>query len=302
MVGTSGAAYAMAGFQYSLDYAKNRPQGRLPSCKDPLSPMVNIVEHADVKRMLLAQKSYAEGAMALVLLGSQLSDDEKTAPTPEAREQAHTLLDLLTPVMKTWPSEYGPKANDHAIQILGGHGYIDEHPVELFYRDNRLNPIHEGTTCIQSLDLLARKVPMNKSKGYYALLGEFERTLAQAEGIEAVAQLHTQLAQSIDTLNKTTNSLLTSMATEDIDLVLANSVLYLSLFGHVVIAWLWLKQATVAAKALTEQCHETEQAFYRGKLQAAQYFYRYELPQIKQWSETLIVLDDTTLTMSPDWF
>ncbi|MFT6918546.1 MAG: alkylation response protein AidB-like acyl-CoA dehydrogenase, partial [Cognaticolwellia sp.] len=150
MVGTSAATLAVAGYQYSLDYAKNRPQGRLPSCKDPLSPMVNIIEHADVRRMLLAQKAYAEGALALVLYGSQLSDDEKTAPTSEARQDAQVLLDFLTPIIKTWPSEYGTKANDLAIQVLGGHGYINEHPVELFYRDNRLNAFHEGTTGIQS--------------------------------------------------------------------------------------------------------------------------------------------------------
>uniref|UniRef100_UPI003561C55E acyl-CoA dehydrogenase family protein n=1 Tax=Shewanella sp. TaxID=50422 RepID=UPI003561C55E len=127
MVGTSGAVLAVAGYQYSVDYAKNRPQGRLPSCKDPQSPMVNIIEHADVKRMLLAQKAYAEGAMALVLYGTQLSDDEHTAATEEQRQYAHTLLDFLTPIIKTWPSEYGPKANSLAIQVMGGHGYINEH-------------------------------------------------------------------------------------------------------------------------------------------------------------------------------
>ena len=119
MVGTSGAVLAVAGYQYSVDYAKNRPQGRLPSCKDPMSPMVNIIEHADVKRMLLAQKAYAEGALALVFYGTQLSDDSQTAETQELRQHAHILLDFLTPIIKTWPSEYGPKANSLAIQVLG---------------------------------------------------------------------------------------------------------------------------------------------------------------------------------------
>jgi butyryl-CoA dehydrogenase len=158
MVGSGAAITALCGYQYSLDYARERPQGRLPSSKDPLSPPVNIIEHADVRRMLLAQKAYSEGAYALCLLGTKLADDLHTAPSEEEREQANLLLDFLTPIIKTWPSEYGPEANSLAIQVLGGHGYINEHPVELMYRDNRLNPIHEGTTGIQSLDLLARKV------------------------------------------------------------------------------------------------------------------------------------------------
>ena len=303
MVGTSGAVIGMAGFQYSLDYAKNRPQGRLPSCKDPLSPMVNIIEHADIRRMLLAQKAYAEGAMALVLLGSQLVDDEKTAPSKEQRQSAHTLLDFLTPIIKTWPSEYGPKANDFAIQILGGHGYINEHPVEMFYRDNRLNPIHEGTTCIQSLDLLARKVPMNKMAGYKALMAEITQTITQASTQSALSEYCQQLSDALNTLNQTTDTLLTAMATKDIDHVLANSVQYLSMTGHIVIAWLWLKQAIIANQALADDSlHESEQHFYQGKLRAAQYFYRYELPQIRLWSELLTTLDDTCYQMAPEWF
>lgn len=302
LVGTGAAVIANAGYQYSLDYAKNRPQGRLPSSKDPFSPMVNIIEHADVRRMLLAQKAYSEGALALVLYGAQLSDDEKTAPTQEQREHAHLLLDFLTPIIKTWPSEYGPKANDLAIQVLGGHGYINEHPVEMFYRDNRLNPIHEGTTGIQSLDLLGRKVVMNQQAGYKAVLAEIEQTIEQAIGVPSLSEYADHLGSALVTLNQTTTHLLRSMATQNIDLVLANSVQYLSMFGHVVIGWLWLKQATLASKALDGDLHDDEKAFYRGKIQTMQYFYRYELPEINLWANTLKALDDTTYEMKAEWF
>lgn len=308
MVGTGAAAIGLAGYNYSLDYAKNRPQGRLPSCKDPLSPMVNIIEHADVRRMLLAQKAYVEGSLALVLYGSQLSDDEQTATTEEQRKNAHVLLDFLTPIIKTWPSEYGTKANDLAIQVLGGHGYINEHPVEMFYRDNRLNPIHEGTTGIQSLDLLARKVPMNKMQGYVATLAEIKKTIKLAQSDDRLS-LHAQsLSNALKTLSDTTNVLLTAMgeanAKQDgsIDLVLANSVKYLEVFGHVVIAWLWLKQGIVASNAIKAECHETDQAFYQGKLQALTYFYHYELPNIDAWSKVLCDLDSTTYDMQENWF
>ena len=302
MVGTSGALLGVAGFQYSLDYAKNRPQGRLPSCKDPLSPMVNIIEHADVRRMLLAQKTYSEGALALVLYGTQLSDDEKTAPTPEAQQHAHLLLDFLTPIIKTWPSEFGTKANDLAIQVLGGHGYINEHPVELFYRDNRLNALHEGTTGIQSLDLLTRKVPMNKMAGYLATIAEINTTIEQASAYANLQEYSAKLHEAVAKLQQTTDAVLTAMATKNIDLALANSVKYLELFGHVIIAWLWLKQGIVATKALEKQPHQDDESFYHGKLQALKYFYHIELPQIYSWATLLINNDSSSFDMKTDWF
>jgi alkylation response protein AidB-like acyl-CoA dehydrogenase len=302
LVGTGAAVTALTGFQYSLDYAKSRPQGRLPSCKDPLSPLVNIIEHADVRRMLLAQKAYAEGAYALVLYGTQLSDDERTAETPEARQQAHLLLDFLTPIIKSWPSEYGPKANDLAIQVLAGHGYINEHPVEMFYRDNRLNPIHEGTTGIQSLDLLARKVPMNNLAGYIATLAVMETTIAEAQAWPRAAVHAQALQDAVKVLKDTTRTLLGAMQSSPIDLVLANSVTYLELFGHVTIAWLWLRQGMVAEQALEKDPHPDDVAFYQGKMQALQYFYHYELPKVAQWSALLVSLDNTTHDMQPEWF
>ena len=302
LVGTGAAVTALTGFQYSLDYAKSRPQGRLPSCKDPLSPLVNIIEHADVRRMLLAQKAYAEGAYALVLYGTQLSDDERTAETPEARQQAHLLLDFLTPIIKSWPSEYGPKANDLAIQVLAGHGYINEHPVEMFYRDNRLNPIHEGTTGIQSLDLLARKVPMNNLAGYIATLAVMETTIAEAQAWPRAAVHAQALQDAVKVLKDTTRTLLGAMQSSPIDLVLANSVTYLELFGHVTIARLWLKQGMVAEQALEKDPHPDDVAFYQGKMQALQYFYHYELPKVAQWSALLVSLDNTTHDMQPEWF
>lgn len=296
MVGTGAAATALTGYQYSLHYARERPQGRLPSSKDPNSPPVSIIEHPDVRRMLLAQKAYSEGAFALCLLGAQLADDEKTAPTEEERTAAHQLLDFLTPMIKTWPSEYGPEANDLAIQVLGGHGYINEHPVEMFYRDNRLNPIHEGTTGIQSLDLLARKVPMNNLAGYKACLAEIQKTIAEAEDGELAAEA-AQLTAALATLQRTTESLLGAMMEKPIDLALANSVKYLDMFGHVVIAWLWLKQGLVAQSKL-----DADPGFYQGKLQAMRYFFRYELPLIEAWSKVLVDLDSTCFDMKDEWF
>lgn len=302
MVGTSAALNGLTGYQYSLDYAKERPQGRLLSNKDPLSPPVNIIQHADVRRMLLTQKAYSEGAYALCLLGSQLDDDYRTAPTKEEREAAHTLLDFLTPIIKTWPSEYGPKANYLAIQVLGGHGYINEHPVEQLYRDNRLNPIHEGTTGVQSLDLLGRKVPMNNFAGYTACLSEMAKTIEIAKQSDTLSGYAEQLADAIVTLKKTTETVLGATQSMDLDAAFSNSVKYLDLFGHVVIAWLWLKQGIVADKALAKQPHESDEHFYRGKLHALQYFFRAELPEINHWAKLISDLDTTNFDMQEEWF
>jgi hypothetical protein len=302
MVGSAASIIALCGYQYSLDYAKERPQGRLPSTKDPLSPPVNIIEHADVRRMLLAQKAYAEGAYALCLLGTKLADDLHTAPSEKERKEAHQLLDFLTPIIKSWPSEYGPKANYLAIQVLGGSGYVNEHPVEMMYRDNRLNPIHEGTTGIQSLDLLARKVPQNDLAGYTACLEAIQDTVAVARNRPELSDFADELDAAIGTVKEVTEFLLGSMLEKDIDLVLANSVKYLDLFGNVVIAWIWLKQGVVAAAGLEASSHTADKNFYSGKLQAMRYFYRYELPEIDAWAKLLLALDDTTLAMQADWF
>jgi len=300
MVGTSGATLAMCGYQYSLEYARERPQGRKPSSKDPLSEPVMLIEHADIRRMLLAQKAYAEGSWSLCLFASQLVDDWKTHPEESGRQAAFELLDFLTPIVKTWPSEYGPKANDLAIQVLGGAGYTNDHPVELMYRDNRLNPIHEGTTGIQSLDLLGRKVPQNGMSGYQRCLEGISADLQKAEGIPALVAMCGALDLAVTDLQRTTTTLLSAMTGQDIDLVMANSVRYLELFGHVVVGWMWLRQGMTAAKALEKA--SDDDAFYKGKVQAMNYFARWELPQTAVWADLLCGLDDTPYAMQTDWF
>ncbi|MBQ78018.1 MAG: acyl-CoA dehydrogenase [Cellvibrionales bacterium] len=302
IVGFSGAINALAGYQYALDYAKQRPQGRLPSCKDPLTPPVNIIQHADVKRMLLAQKAYSEGGFALCMFGSQLADDIKTAPSEERRRYASLLLDTLIPVIKSWPSEYGCKANSMAIQVLGGAGYVNEHPVEMFYRDNRLNPIHEGTTGIQSVDLLGRKVMMHQGAGLDAVISEFQSTIALAIENERLAPYAGQLGRAVDSLLATTASIQNGMISEGVDLALANSARYLDMFGNITIAWIWLKLGLVADGGLLAAEHQHDKDFYQGKLQAMQYFYRFDLPEIYPWAELLGRLDATTSEMQPEWF
>src|SRR4051794_16627691 len=179
-VGSGATALGYTGYLKSLEYARNRPQGRPIAGKDPSVGQVPIVEHADVKRMLLAQKSYVEGALALNLYCGRLVDEQKTGDTAEDRDRAHLLLDVLTPIAKSWPSQWCLEANSLAIQIHGGYGYTREYDVEQHYRDNRLNPIHEGTHGIQGLDLLGRKVVMNGGAGLQRLLARIADTVRAA--------------------------------------------------------------------------------------------------------------------------
>ena len=301
MVGTGAALTALTGFQYSLDYAKDRPQGRLLSEKDPLSAPVNIIEHPDVRRMLLTQKAYAEGAYALCLYGHALAEDESTGPTQEQRDKAKTILDFLTPIIKSWPSEWGPKANDLAIQVLGGYGYVNEHPVEMFYRDNRLNPIHEGTTGIQSLDLLCRKVPMNNFGGFQAFLGEMYSTAQQTQTVPSLAQYADALTAALDNLKEVTMQVMQASQSQNPDLVFSNSVSYLNMFGHVTVAWLWLRQGDIATQALNGALHADDEKFYKGKLQAMKYFFNSELPHTYTWGNLVKNVDSTAFDTQPDW-
>src|SRR3712207_4919306 len=181
-VGTGAAVLGYTGYLHALEYARTRTQVRPAPSKDPAPPPVPIIEHPDVRRMLLAAKSYAEGGLALGLYCARLVDEEQTAEAEEDRARAHLLLEMLTPIAKAWPSQWGPVADDLAIQVHGGYGYTRDYPVEQFYRDNRLNPIHEGTNGIQGLDLLGRKVPMQDGAGLRLLAETIAATTARAAG------------------------------------------------------------------------------------------------------------------------
>ncbi|MBF7729868.1 acyl-CoA dehydrogenase [Pseudomonas sp. N040] len=300
-VGMGATMLGYAGYLYSLDYARQRPQGRQPDGKDPTSPQIAIIEHTDVRRMLLTQKAYVEGAFDLGLYAARLFDDTHSLPTEEERKTALELLDLLTPIVKSWPSEFCLKANELAIQILGGHGYTREYPVEQYYRDNRLNPIHEGTHGIQSLDLLGRKVSMNNGAALKQLTRLIHATCQRASGYEALDALRLPLEQHVARLHQVTLALLGDLMQGKVNQGLANSALYLKVFGHAVIGWRWLEQAIRATQGL-QQGNAADSDFYRGKLQAARWFLTWEVPGCQHELNLLEARDDTCLGMQEGWF
>jgi len=275
-VGHASTMAALGGFLHSTEYARTRTQGRQPDLKNAASPQVPIIEHADIRRMLLAQKAAAEGAQALCLYCATLVDELATMENQEEKGRKARLLGLLTPVVKSWPSEHCLEANKWAIQILGGYGYTRDFPVERLYRDNRLNHIHEGTFGIQGLDLLGRKIAGDSGETLGRLAAMMRQTATAALAVEHLQQEARQLSDCLDSLVQTTQALL---ACDDLLLRLANATIYLDAFGHIVIGWIWLRQAVVAADALAKSgASGADAAFYEGKLITCRYFSRYELP------------------------
>lgn len=300
-VGMGAVMLGYAGYLYSLEYARERPQGRLPDSKDPTTAPVAIIQHADVRRMLLTQKAYVEGAFDLGLYAARLFDDTTTLASEAERQQAHELLDLLTPIVKSWPSEFCLKANELAIQILGGHGYTREYPVEQYYRDNRLNPIHEGTHGIQSLDLLGRKLAQNGGAGLKRLIRLIAEAGERARAHASLDALRLPLEQLVTRLQSVTLGLLGDLASGKVTATLANSALYLKAFGHAVIGWRWLEQAIRAEEGLARG-HAGDRDFYHGKLQAARYFLTWEVPGCQHELTLLEARDATCLEMQDAWF
>ena len=297
-VGMAATVIGLGGYLYSLDYARNRPQGRHLTNKDPESPMVMISEHADVKRMLMTQKAFVEGAQSLLLYSAKLLDEEATAQSDEEKTRTKLLLELLTPICKSWPSEFCLEANKLAIQVLGGYGYTCEYPVERYYRDNRLNHIHEGTHAIHGLDIMGRKVRMADGAALKALAVEITSTIKSASAHADLAGYCQELGASMQKVQTTLEAV---SKASDPSLALANATIFLDAMGHMVIAWMWLKQAVAASNGLTSGT-TNDVAFYQGKLAACKFFYRYELPKAMSKFDLVASLDDTCFNLDAEQF
>lgn len=298
-VGLGAVMLGYTSYLHALDYARNRPQGRLPQAKNPAEPQVPIIAHTDIKRMLLAQKSYVEGGLGLTLYCARLVDDQRTGETDAVRERASALLEILTPIAKSWPSQWCLEASSLAIQIHGGYGYTREYNVEQFYRDNRLNPIHEGTHGIQGLDLLGRKVVIHDGAWLQLWATELHETVLSARAASALAAYAEQLGRAQQRVLEVTHLI---HQTGNLNQTLANASLYLEAFGHVTMAWLWLQQGLVALGHLDHSENASEANFYRGKLQACTYFFNWELPKVVPQLDLIASIDTTTLDMQDAWF
>ncbi|MBI5249351.1 MAG: acyl-CoA dehydrogenase, partial [Desulfomonile tiedjei] len=292
-VGIGAAAIASAAYYASLAYAQERPQGRRITDKDPIQPQIPIIEHSDVKRMLLFQRAIVEGAVSLLLQCGRYSD---LVEATEGEEQTRysLLLDLLTPMAKSYPSEMGIISVSQGLQVLGGYGYCDEFPLEQFYRDIRIHPIHEGTTGIQGMDLLGRKVIIRDGAAFALFLQEVAETMRAASESDRLRSYAVRLEQAMHVLAHVTDHLVGLSRVGDRERFLADATLYLEMFGIVAIAWQWLRQGIAAQKALAGNLANEEAAFYQGKYQTMQFFFHYELPKIEGLSKRLLEADGFT--------
>lgn len=278
MVGLNGVATASAAYHEALAYARSRPQGRPLGARDPRTPQVPIIEHADVRRMLLRQKAIIEGALALLVRTGYYADLANHAATGAERQRAQLLLDLLTPVAKSFPAEKGYEANTLALQIHGGYGYSSEYPVESYLRDQKLNSLHEGTTGIQAMDLLGRRAIASGGAALRALSEEIDAAAARA----TAAGLPSEWAQAVTAATRETLALTLELAQRggagDVEAMMAHATDYLELFSTLVLSWQWLELAAAAAERAARG--QAEAAFVEGKRAAARYWLATELPRL----------------------
>ena len=301
-VGRGASAIATAAYHASLNYAKERPQGRKLSSdgkKNPDEKPSLIIEHPDVRRMLLLQKSMSEGSMSLVFLAAKYYDLENTAETDEERYKYKTLLDMIIPVAKTYPSEAGNISVSNGIQVLGGYGFCSDFILQQYYRDIRISSIYEGTTGIQSQDLLGRKITMDNGKGLELLSTEILKTISQANKQDELKIYAKKLNEKIDLTQKVLNKLMPLALKGDYERFLADASIFMEFFSLIIVSWSWLDIGITAKNQLEKNHYDS--ALLKGKLEAMKYFFSYELPKTTGLAEVLMNLSDITLKKEEDY-
>ena len=301
-IGSAAAAIACAGYYASLEYTRERPQGRRPTQKDPLSPPVPIIEHADVKRMLLFQRAIVEGALSLVIHCAKYADMLHALEDGEEKTRNALLLDILIPVVKTYPSEMGIQSVSQGLQCFGGYGYCDDFPLQQYYRDMRIHPLHEGTTGIQGVDILGRKVTMKDGIAYKLFQEEVEAAITEAKSVDGLAFYADKLTEVMDDLREVTRHLANVEKEKNREVYLADATIYLEFFSIITIAWQWLLQAIAIKKAMQKDLSKAETNFYNGKFFTFKFFLTYELPKTKGLKIRLMDPDPVTVDMATEFF
>ncbi|MES2796974.1 MAG: acyl-CoA dehydrogenase [Bacteroidota bacterium] len=296
-VGMGGAYIASAAYYAALEYANERPQGRRLNNKDLAAEQTFIVNHPDVRRMLLFQKAVVEGSIGLLFECYQWQDMiHALGHGSEEAKPYQTMLDLMTTVAKTYPSEMGIKSVNEGMQVFGGYGYTEDFPLEQMARDVRIMSIYEGTTGIHSLNLLGRGMIVNGGKAPQLLFARIMETIAEAKGNSELSVYANKLEEELMRLQKVTMHLMGIAMKGDNELFLADATLYMEFFGIVTVAWAWLKQGIVAKNALISKNQEGDElAFYESKIHTMKFFYHYEL--VKTLSLATRLTDTEVLTL-----
>jgi alkylation response protein AidB-like acyl-CoA dehydrogenase len=300
-VGMGATAIATAAYYSSLDYAQKRRQGRKLTEKDPSNPPILIIEHPDVKRMLLFQRAIVEGSLSISMQCARYVDLQKVTEGEE-KEKYHLLLEILTPIAKAYPSEMALPSISLGLQCLGGSGYCDDYPLEQYYRDVRIHPIHEGTTGIQGLDLLGRKVIMQNGQAFKLYMDEVTDTIRIAGEDPELREYSEKLDAALNSLKNVTMQLISIAQKKSPEYFLADATLYLEFFGIITVAWQWLLQGIAILKSLKGDCESSDLIFYKGKLTTMRFFFSYELPKIHGLAQRLKDCDGLTVDMDLNVF
>jgi butyryl-CoA dehydrogenase len=300
-VGRAASAIASAAYYASLQYANERPQGRKLSSdgkKNVEESQSLIIEHPDVRRMLLLQKAVVEGSMSLVLLAAKYYDLESTAQSKEEKIKYNTLLEMIIPVVKTYPSDAGAYSVNNGLQVLGGYGFCSDFILQQYYRDIRISAIYEGTTGIQSQDLLGRKITMNNGEGLKLLLAEIIETITKASDYPELKKYCDSLSEKIKLSEKILQSLMPYALKGDFEKYLADASIFMEFFSLVIVGWNWLEIAANSHEALKNGDKKYSEIFYKSKIETMKYFFEYELPKTVGHSE--IIMNPSSVTIKKE--
>lgn len=296
-VGVTGASITSAAYYEALQYATERPQGQRLNVKgqDANAPQTLIINHADVRRMLFFQKSIVEGSLSFILQATKYADLIHTSEGEE-KEKYQLLLDFITPLVKTAPTEFGQQSVSSSLQVFGGGGFCEDFPLEKLYRDIRITTIYEGTTGIQSIALLGRNITMKNGKAAMAYFQEIVKDIEAAKTHDELKKYADLLSAKLQEVQKVTQHLVGFAMKGENEKFLADATLYMEMFCILSYAWQWLKQATVAKNALlTKNPQGEELDFYESKVQTMKYYFHYEMPKTLGLAARL--LDTEVLTI-----
>lgn len=297
-VGRGASAIASGAYYASLEYANERPQGRKLSSdgkKDLNEKQSLIIEHPDVRRMLLLQKAMVEGSMNLIFKASKYFDLQHNSEDEEERQKYHTLLEVIIPVVKTYPSEAGIYSVNNGLQVLGGYGYCSDFILQQYYRDIRISSIYEGTTGIQSQDLLGRKMMLNNGEGAKLLMGEIKKTIVEASKDNDLKEWASSLEKKLEETQKILFHLIPYASKGDYEKFLADASIFMEFFSLVLVGWSWLEIGVVSKCEIIKEDRSFDTAFYEGKLDALEYFYAYELPKTTGLVEVMLHPSSVTI-------
>ncbi|MEM9921741.1 MAG: acyl-CoA dehydrogenase [Bacteroidota bacterium] len=297
-VGRGGAAISMAAYYASLEYAKERPQGRKIESsgkKDVHTEQTLIINHPDVRRMLLLQKSLSEAAMSLVLQGAVYADHMEATTDPAEKEKYHLLLEMMTPMVKTFPAEKGQESINNGLQVLGGYGFCSEYILQQYYRDIRIFSIYEGTTGIQSLDLLGRKMVMQGGKGAQLLAQEIQRSIEDAMTFDELKPYAKTMGKNLQLLAEVMSFLQGFALKGEYERFVSDATIFMELMNTIVAGWQWLKMATRAKQALTTGDNTYTAKFYESKVHCLKFYFKYEMQRTSSLAD--ILMDEEVLTI-----